>query len=168
MGKTLLITLIVLIALLVSGVAIARYKGYCSGPEGRIGWVVDRIGKQLDLDNSQQQHLAEFKEQLVLSINELRRDRSNYADQAIGLLESPEFDRERARVLLMQKQAQLASLSTDMIDAFADFSDNLDQNQRDKLQSMIERHREHRHCRFACGESEQLDSGKSDASYLTD
>jgi Spy/CpxP family protein refolding chaperone len=168
MGKALLITLIVLVALLVSGVAIAHYKGYCSGPEGRIGWMTERIGKQLDLDDTQQQHLVEFKDQLVLSINELRRDRSNYADQAIDLLESPEFDREKARTLLMQKQAQLASLSTDMIDAFADFSDNLNQNQRDKLQSMIERHREHRHCRFACGESEQLSSGKSDAPHLTD
>ncbi|MEW8287288.1 MAG: hypothetical protein AB2697_14985 [Candidatus Thiodiazotropha endolucinida] len=107
MGKTLIITLVVVVALLISGVAIARYKGYCAGPEGRIGWMTDRIGRQLDLDDSQQQYLAQLKDQIVLSANELRRDRSTYVDQAIGLLESSDFDREKARTLLMQKQAQL-------------------------------------------------------------
>ncbi|MEW8563733.1 MAG: hypothetical protein AB2541_16615, partial [Candidatus Thiodiazotropha sp.] len=109
----------------------------------------------LDLNDSQKHQLTQLKEQIVLSVNELKRDRSTYVDQAIDLLESPQFDRERAHTLLMQKQAQLASLSTDIIDAFAEFSDNLDQSQRDKLQSMIKHHREHRHCRFACGDSEQ-------------
>ncbi|MCU7944651.1 MAG: periplasmic heavy metal sensor [Candidatus Thiodiazotropha sp. (ex Cardiolucina cf. quadrata)] len=156
MGKILIITLVVVVALLISGVAIARYKGYCAGPEGRIGWMTDRIGRQLDLDDSQQQYLAQLKDRIVLSANELRRDRSTYVDQAIGLLESSEFDREKARTLLMQKQAQLASLSSDVIDAFADFSNNLNQSQRDKLQSMIMHHREHRHCKFACGDSKQL------------
>ncbi|MBT2972241.1 MAG: periplasmic heavy metal sensor [Candidatus Thiodiazotropha sp. (ex Ctena orbiculata)] len=155
MGKALIITLIVLVALLISGVAIARYTGYCAGPDGRISWMTNRLGNQLDLNDSQKHQLTQLKEQIVLSVNELKRDRSTYVDQAIDLLESPQFDRERAHTLLMQKQAQLASLSTDIIDAFAEFSDNLDQSQRDKLQSMIKHHREHRHCRFACGDSEQ-------------
>ncbi|MCM8856280.1 MAG: hypothetical protein LC541_13335 [Candidatus Thiodiazotropha sp.] len=153
MGKTTIIILIVLVALLVSGVAIARYKGYCAGPEGRIGWVADRIGRQLDLNDSQQQHLALFKERAVMTFKELRSDRSVYVDQAIELLESPAFDRDRAHTLLMQKQAQLASVSNDLIDAFAEFSDNLDQSQRDKLQSMIKHHRDHRHCQYGCGDS---------------
>lgn len=154
MGKTTIIILIVLTALLVSGVAIARYKGYCAGPEGRIGWVADRIGRQLELNDSQQQHLSLFKERAVMTFKELRSDRSVYIDQAIELLESPEFDRDRAHTLLMQKQAQLASVSNDLIDAFAQFSDNLDQSQRDKLQSMIKHHRDHRHCRYGCGDSQ--------------
>ncbi|MET0069616.1 MAG: periplasmic heavy metal sensor [Candidatus Thiodiazotropha sp.] len=156
MGKALIITLIVVVALLISGVAIARYKGYCAGPDGRINWMTDRLGSQLDLDDSQKQHLTQLKEQILLSVNELKQDRTSYVDQAIDLLETPQFDRERAHTLLMQKQAQLASLSTEVIDAFAEFSDNLDQTQRDKLQSMIRHHREHRHCRFACGDSEPM------------
>lgn len=156
MGKVLIITLILLLILFVSGVAIARYKGYCTGAEGRIGWMTERIGKQLDLNDTQHHQLAQLKEQIVLSMNELRRDRSTYLDQAIDLLEGPEFDRERAHTLLLQKQAQLASLSSDIIDAFAEFSNVLDQNQRDKLQSMIKHHREHRHCGFACGDGGQV------------
>lgn len=168
MGKTLLITLIVLVMLVISGVAIARFKGYCAGPEGRIGWITGRIGKQLDLNETQQRHLADLKAQLVLSVNEFRRDGSSYADQAIELLDTPRFDREKARTLLMQKQAQMASLSTDIIDAFAEFSDNLNPSQREKLQSMISHHREHRHCRFPCGEKTQRNSDNSDAPHLTD
>jgi Spy/CpxP family protein refolding chaperone len=156
MGKALIITLVILVALFISGVAIARYKGLCAGPQGRIGWFTDRIGKQLDLNDSQHHQLTQLKHQIVLSLNELKRDRSNYVDQAIKLLETPEFNREQAHTLLMQKQAQLASLSSDIIDAFAEFSNNLDPGQRDKLQSMIRRHREHSHCGFACGDSGHL------------
>lgn len=168
MGKTLIITLIVLVTLLISGMAIARFNGYCAGPEGRISWVTERIGKQLNLDDAQHHQLTALKDQIVLSVNELRRDRSSYVDQAIDLLESPDFDREQARTLLMQKQAQLASLSSDVIDAFADFSNNLNQGQRDKLQSMIRHHREHRHCMSACDDDKQLSIGNSDAPHLTD
>ncbi|MES9971586.1 MAG: periplasmic heavy metal sensor [Candidatus Thiodiazotropha sp.] len=168
MGKTVMITLIVLVTLLVSGVAIARYKGYCSGPEERINWMTERVGKQLELDDTQQLQLTALKDQIVLSVNELRRDRSSYIDQAIGLLDNADFDREQARTLLMQKQAQLASLSSDVIDAFADFSDNLNQGQRDKLQSMIRHHRERRHCKFACGDAKQMSTGNNDAPHLTD
>jgi hypothetical protein len=50
----------------------------------------------------------------------------------------------------MQKQAQLASVSSDFIDAFADFSDNLDQHQRDKLKKMILHHRARKHCEYGC------------------
>jgi Spy/CpxP family protein refolding chaperone len=168
MGKTLIITLIVLAMLVISGMAIARFKGYCAGPEGRIEWVTKRIGKRLDLDDSQQHHLIELKDQLVLSVNELSRDRSSHADQAIELLDNPSFDREKAHALLTQKQDQLARLSTDLIDAFADFSDNLNQNQRDKLQSMITHLREHRYCRFAWGENKQKSRNNTDAPHLTD
>ncbi len=156
MGKALIITLIVLALLVISSVAIARYKGFCSGAQGRIERITQRIGKQLNLDDSQHQQLARFEHQIVLSLNELKRDRSNYVDQLIDILEKPEFDRELAHTLLLQKQAQLASLSSDIIDAFAEFSNNLDQSQRDKLQSMIMHQHQYRHCGFACGDNGEL------------
>ncbi|MCU7922418.1 MAG: periplasmic heavy metal sensor [Candidatus Thiodiazotropha sp. (ex Dulcina madagascariensis)] len=151
MGKTTIVILIVLALLLVSGVAIARYKGFCSGPEGRIDRVTERIGKQLQLDDVQHLQLDQLKEKFVVIAHELRSDRSTYVDEAIDLLNTPALDREQAHTLLMRKQAQLASVSNELIDAFADFSDNLNQSQRNELQSMISHHREHRHCKFACG-----------------
>ncbi|MCU7906796.1 MAG: periplasmic heavy metal sensor [Candidatus Thiodiazotropha sp. (ex Epidulcina cf. delphinae)] len=150
MGNTTITVLIVLALLLISGVAIAHYKGFCSGPEKHIEKVTERIGKQLQLDDAQRLQLDLLKEKFVAIAHELRSDHSTYVNEAIDLLNTPALDREQAHTLLMRKQAQLASVSDELINAFADFSDSLEQNQRNELQSMISRHREHRHCRFAC------------------
>jgi hypothetical protein len=150
MSKTVIIILCIFALLLVSGVAIARYKGLCGGTEGRIGWMANRLDKQLELNDSQRKQLDILRSEVVTIAETLRGDGSSYVTEAVELLNQPTLDRERAHTLLMQKQAQLASVSSDLIEAFADFSDNLEQHQRDKLQAMILKHRQHRHCGFAC------------------
>ena len=80
MGRTVIIIFCIVTLLVVSGVAIAKYKGICSA-ETRIDWMMNR---------------------------------------------------------------------SDLIEAFADFSDNLEQHQRDKLQVLINMHRQHRSCEFNC------------------
>ncbi|MCU7845706.1 MAG: periplasmic heavy metal sensor [Candidatus Thiodiazotropha sp. (ex Monitilora ramsayi)] len=144
MGKTTLIVIAILALLLISGVAIARYKGFC-GPEGRITWVTERIGDKLELDDQQRNQLAQLKNQAVDIMQEMREERKNTAEEAIALLDSPKLDREWARRLIEEKQTQLASAADQLIDHFADFSDNLNEDQRNKLQEMIQHHRSHRH-----------------------
>ena len=156
MGKTVIIVLSILALLLVSGVAIARYKGLCGGAEGRIDWMAERLDKQLELNDSQRQQLEMLRSEVVTIAETLRSDRASYANEAADLLGQPTLDRERAHTLLMQKQAQLASVSSDLIEAFADFSDNLEQHQRDKLQAMILKHRQHRHCGFDCNRNDAM------------
>ena len=151
MGKTVIIVLSILALLLVSGVAIARYKGLCGGAEGKIGWMAERLDRHLELNDSQRQQLEMLRSEVATIAETLHSDRASYASEAADLLGKPTLDRDRAHTLLMQKQAQLASVSSDLIEAFADFSDNLEQHQRDKLQAMILKHRQHRHCGFNCG-----------------
>ncbi|MES9830981.1 MAG: hypothetical protein ABW139_01945 [Candidatus Thiodiazotropha sp. DIVDIV] len=150
MSKSVIIVICIFVLLLVSGVAIARYKGLCNSPEGRISWMADRLDSHLELNDSQRNQLELLKAEVVTIAETLHSDRSVYAGEATELLSTPVLDRERAHTLLMQKQAQLASVSSDLIEAFADFSDNLEQHQRDKLQTMINKHRQHRHCGFDC------------------
>lgn len=150
MSKSVIIFICIFALLLVSGVAIARYKGLCNSTEGRIDWMASRLDSHLQLNESQKSQLDLLKAEVVTIAETLRSDRSVYASEATELLSSPVLDRQRAHTLLMQKQAQLASVSSDLIEAFADFSDNLEQHQRDKLQAMINKHRQHRHCGFDC------------------
>ncbi|MCU7811854.1 MAG: periplasmic heavy metal sensor [Candidatus Thiodiazotropha sp. (ex Notomyrtea botanica)] len=153
MGKTTLIIVAILALLLISGVAIARYKGFCNGPEGRISWVTERLGKKLDLDETQRTQLTQLKDQTLDIMQEMRDERESTAETTIALLDSPTLDREQARQLVAEKQTQLASAADQLIDVFADFSDNLRDDQRSKLQEMIQHHRDRRHCGF-CNRSE--------------
>ncbi|MCG7989344.1 MAG: hypothetical protein JAZ20_03180 [Candidatus Thiodiazotropha weberae] len=150
MIKTAIIIVSLLVLLLISGVAIARYKGFCSNSEARIGWMAERLDKHLELSDNQRVHLDKFRTEVISMTETMRSDREMYAKEAADLLNQTSLDRERAHTLLMQKQAQLASISSDFIDAFADFSDNLEQHQRDKLQTMILHHKAHRHCGPGC------------------
>ncbi|MCU7809402.1 MAG: periplasmic heavy metal sensor, partial [Candidatus Thiodiazotropha sp. (ex Semelilucina semeliformis)] len=108
MGKTTLIIVAILALLLISGVAIARYKGFCNGPEGRISWVTERLGKKLDLDETQRTQLTQLKDQTLEIMQEMRDERESTAETAIALLDSPTLDREQARQLVAEKQTQLA------------------------------------------------------------
>ncbi|MCG7928217.1 MAG: Spy/CpxP family protein refolding chaperone [Candidatus Thiodiazotropha taylori] len=157
MSKTVIIIVSLLVLLLISGVAIARYKGLCGNSEARIGWMAERLDKHLDLTDNQRVHLDKFRSEIISMAETLRSDREIYANEAADLLNQSSLDRERAHTLLMQKQAQLASISSDFIDAFADFSDNLDQHQRNKLQTMILHHKAHRHCAADCNTSAKPD-----------
>ncbi|MCG7902645.1 MAG: hypothetical protein JAY60_09525 [Candidatus Thiodiazotropha weberae] len=156
MSKTAIIIISLLVLLLISGVAIARYKGFCSNSEARIGWMAERLDKHLELSDNQRVHLDKFRVEIISMADTLRSDREMYANEAADLLNQSSLDRQRAHTLLMQKQAQLASISSDFIDAFADFSDNLEQHQRDKLQSMILHHKAHRHCGPGCNSPTKL------------
>jgi Spy/CpxP family protein refolding chaperone len=157
MSKTLIITMCIVALLLVSGVAIARYKGLCNSPDARISWMANRIEKHLDLNESQRTQLDILRAEVTSIAETLHSDRSAYVDETVELLSHPTLDRERAHQLLMQKQAQLASVSSDFINAFANFSDNLEQKQRDKLQEMILNHRKHRYCGFNCNANNSVE-----------
>jgi len=154
MGKTILIIIAVLALLLISGLAIAHFKGYCGWPEARMAWVAKRLGSKLELDETQQTQLMQFKDQALEILHGIRDGRPATTDAAIALLDNPRLDREQARRLLHDKQTRLASAAEQLVEAFADFSDSLNDTQRGKLQEMIRRHRDSGHCRFACNRPE--------------
>ena len=152
MGKTTMIVIALLALLLISGYAVARYKGFCAGPEGRLDWAAKRLGSKLDLNQTQESQLLQFKNQALEIVQDMRDERTTTAEAAIALLDTPQLDREQARRLVQEKQAQLASAADRLVDAFADFSDQLSDTQRRKLQEMIRQHRARSHCHFACDE----------------
>ncbi len=154
MGKSAIIVIVILALLMVSGIAIARYKGFCNGPEGRMNWVTERIDKKLDLDEQQRNQLTELKDQTLTIMQEMRSERESTSEAALALLDSPKFNREAARRLVDEKQTQLATAADQLIDHFGDFSDTLTDEQRAKLQEMIQHHRNHRHCGFNCNRGE--------------
>jgi Spy/CpxP family protein refolding chaperone len=150
MGKTTIIVIAILVLLTISGIAIARYKGFCNGPEGRINWLTERIDKKLDLDDQQRSQLTELRDQTLNIMQEMRSNRDSTADTALALLDAPTFNREAARRLVDEKQTRLVKVTDQLIDHFADFSDSLRDDQRTKLREMIQHHRGYRHCGFHC------------------
>jgi Spy/CpxP family protein refolding chaperone len=150
MLKTILITLLVLGAVGAAGVAWAKHKGYCSA-DGRMHHMTERVGRKLDLNEDQLGRLEIFAETLKGMRKELRDHRGAMKDRVAGLLSAPMLDRDRAVALIDERYQSMGDNKQAMVDAFADFSDSLNPEQRSQLAGLIGDRMMHRwgHARWA-------------------
>jgi Spy/CpxP family protein refolding chaperone len=136
MLKTVLIVLVVLVAVAAVGVTWAKRSGYCS-VENRMHHITERIGRKLDLNDDQQGHL----EDLVETVRELRSERQDPRAVLQGhlteLLSEPSLDRDRAVAMIDERYRAMSDSKRALIDAFADFSDSLQPDQRTRLAELI-------------------------------
>ncbi len=135
MSKTLIIFLIVGIGvLLVGGVAWAKQRGYCGGPER----VVERVSQELELDQTQKGKLELIGQSFADMREQWRQRRGETKNQVLGLLGTPVFDRDKAAELMDERHTVWRERGDLLLAQFADFSDSLDDGQREKLRTLIE------------------------------
>lgn len=142
--KTFVIVSLILVGLLaIGGVAYAKKKGFCDGPEGRANWMVERVSEQLELDDTQRDRLEQLRDRL-LSMREQFADARTQGRAAVAeLLAAPTLDQDRAQALIEQKTSFVSANSAELIAAFADFSDSLNEEQRATLLEWLERKGQH-------------------------
>lgn len=137
MSKTLIIVLVAgVTVLLVGGLAWAKQRGGCrlGGPERMMGYVTDR----LELNETQKGKLETFAQSLAGLRDQWREKRREVKTELLSLLESPRLDRGRAAALLEQRHLAWRERGRELVDQFAEFSDALSAEQREKLSTLIE------------------------------
>ena len=138
MKTFLIISLIAAVLLGITGAVLAKNKGFCQGPEGKVGWMMERLGKRLDLDKTQKARLGVLENKL-LAINEsFVQDREQQREAISKMIAAPRLDRALAQSMLEEKQQKFAEHGLTLINAFADFSDGLRPEQRTKLVETIQ------------------------------
>lgn len=136
MLKTILITLAVLVVIGAAGMAWAKQSGYCS-PEKRIQKITERVGKKLDLNDDQQGRLEVFAETLRGLRGERKAHRDAVKDNVTELLSASSLDRDRAITMIDERFQGMNDSKRTLVDAFADFSDSLEPEQRSQLAELI-------------------------------
>jgi len=136
MLKIVLITLVVVGVIAGFGIAWAKHKGYCSA-EGRMQHVTERISKKLDLNDEQKSRLTALGEQFQTLRGDWRERRGTMRSDVQDLLKNDRFDRERALEMIDERQQTMTERKSDMVDAFAAFSDSLEPEQRSRLAKLI-------------------------------
>jgi Spy/CpxP family protein refolding chaperone len=135
MSKTLIILLIAgAVILMAGGVAWAKSRGYCGGPER----IVERVAEELALQPEQKDRLERLGRSIVDIREQWRGRREETKQQVLDLLSTPSFDRDRAAELVEQRQQVWHERGDMLLAQFADFSDSLDDAQREKLRTLIE------------------------------
>lgn len=136
MLKSILIVLFVLGIIGVAGAGWAKHNGYCQGGD-RLQHVSDRVTRKLDLNETQQGKL----QALVETLREVRGDRgvrkTRLRERIDGLLSAETLDRGQALAFIEERQQEINTNKTRVVDAFADFSDSLSAQQRGALSELI-------------------------------
>ncbi len=136
MLKTILITLLFLGVIAAAGAAWAKHKGYCSA-DGRLQHITQRVGSKLDLNEEQLGRLEVFAGTLQGMRNERQDHRVAMKNDVTELLSAPALDRDRAMALIDERYQSMGDSKQSVVDAFADFSDSLEPEQRARLAEMI-------------------------------
>lgn len=132
--------------LLIAGVAACKHKMHSASAEERGEWVVDKVSKELELNDSQRIKLVEVKDQFIAVRKSMRSDREEARKEVLAMLKQPTMDREKVNALVNQKIAIVSEKSPSIIDAIGNFYDSLDDSQRAELSEFIEEKME-RHAR---------------------
>ena len=140
-------TFIVLTAgtLLITGVAACNHGMYHGSAEERGEWIVQKVSKELELNETQRTRLAEVKDEFLDMRSTMRSDRAQMQQEVLAMLQQPTLDRDRVSTIVNQKIATINSRSPDIIDAIGNFYDSLDDSQRAELREFIEHKMEHHH-----------------------
>jgi len=103
--------------------------------------MLERVDKELALDDAQKQRLAvlaaKLKEQRTALVGTTTDPRAEFQTLVAG----PKFERERAQNLVTAKTDALRSKSPEVIAAAADFFDSLKPEQQQKVREFLNRRR---------------------------
>ena len=99
--------------------------------------MLERVGKELALDDAQKQRLVvladKLKEQRAALVGSTTDPRAEFQ----ALVAGPKFERDRAQGLVTAKTDALRSKSPEVIAAAADFFDSLKPEQQQKVREFI-------------------------------
>jgi Spy/CpxP family protein refolding chaperone len=99
--------------------------------------VVDRVGKQLDLDAAQKAKLGVLADKLREQRNALVGTTTNPRAELQALMAGPTFDRNKATALIQDKVGAVNAKSPEVVAAMADFYDSLKPEQQSKVREFM-------------------------------
>ena len=138
-------TIIVITAgtLLIGGVTACKHKMHSATAEERGEWVVEKVSKKLELNETQKIKLVNLKDELLAVRKTMRSDRDEKRAEVLAMMKQPTLDREKVNSMVQQKINVASTQAPVVIDAMADFYDSLDDAQRAELVEHIEDKMEH-------------------------
>ena len=133
------------IAAVLGVIAVAAY-GYgfrYHEPHEYVVWRMERIAKELELNETQTAKLNVVKDAMLKTHGAMRAGREQKRQAVLELLEQPTFDRERALGLVQQSTGEISDRASEVIAAVGDFYDSLTPAQQQQVREVVKERMEH-------------------------
>jgi len=134
-------------ALLAVGVVACNHGMHFTSPEERGEWMIQKVTKELELNETQASRLVDVKDVLLDAHKTMRSNREQHSADVIAMLNQPTFDRDKTNAMVNQQIETVDTRAPVIIDAFGIFYDSLDDAQRAELREFVVNKMEHHHDR---------------------
>lgn len=134
-------------ALLVTGVIACNHGMHFGSPEERGEWMVQKVTKELKLNETQESMLVDVKDVFLDTRKATRGNREQHSADVMAMLNQQAFDRDKANEIVIQHIETVNTRAPVIIDAIGNFYDSLDDAQRAELREFVEHKIEHHHDR---------------------
>lgn len=139
-NRKLRLTLALLLGLsLLAGFAGCRPWKHKS-PEERAEWLVKRINKELDLNDSQKQTLQRIKEELIAKHNAEKPQIQQQFSELNQLIRAETLDQAKLKELRKRHQAHREAMEALFVEKVVEFHKVLSAEQRNKAADLMQKH----------------------------
>ena len=114
-----------------------------SSPEERAEYMVDKVSKELTLNDDQNVKLNALKDELLAARQEMHSKRDETKQAINELLEQPALDRERVLNMVSERTQAVNDKAPQVVSALGDFYDSLTAEQQAKLREEVKERMEH-------------------------
>lgn len=121
-----------------------RFLGSCHQRKG--DWLVKRATKKLGLDAEQQDKLSHFNQQFQHGKADIETVRRDSRHEIVELLFEKQDACNKAKALMHEKITVIVAHTNEIVDAFGDFTDSLNPQQRQQLHNYMNKHKTQRAC----------------------
>ena len=132
--KGLYLSLIAFLLISVAGFAGCRRHS----PDQKAEFMVDYISETLNLNESQQTHLDQIKDEMLGKGIQMRADKAAMHSELITQLRSEEIDQGRLKAMVTEHKVKMEELIDLGIEKLAEFHKTLTPEQREKLVAKLE------------------------------
>jgi len=132
--KGLYLSIIVVLLLSVAGLAGCRRHS----PGQKAEFMMDYVSETLDLDESQQAHLDQIKDELLEKGIQMRADKAAMHGELVAQLRSEAIDPDRLKAMVTEHRVKMEALIDLGIVRLAEFHKTLTPEQREKLVAKLE------------------------------
>ena len=132
--KGLYLSIIAVLLMSVAGLAGCRRHS----PGQKVEFMMDYVSETLDLDESQQVHLGQIKDELLEKGMQMRADKTAMHSELVAQLRSEAIDPDRLKAMVAEHRVKMEALIDLGILRLAEFHKTLTPEQREKLVAKLE------------------------------
>ena len=107
-------------------------------PGQKAEFIIDYVSETLDLDENQQAHLDQIKDELLEKGLQMRADKAAMHSELVAQLRSEAIDQDRLKAMVTEHRVKMEALIDLGIVRLAEFHKTLTVEQREKLVAKLE------------------------------